>query len=199
MEIKYTWISPILASGVHCLLLPVTVGFAVPSLLLSLQVIEIRRFPRLHDKVVDVVSSLLQSRLSPTNSMVSTTTSFIYVPHLDKLLPNVPNVPDVTGVEIRTKCGVRHFWNFDQISLIIIDRTLTVEWCHSFSWTWKDYGSHYPILTQLKWRAWWNKNFPIHQDGDRQTFSKFLPAVWVFVSENLRCPTAISTSIVPGQ
>jgi len=34
------------------------------------QVIEIRRFPRLHDKVVDVVSSLLQSRLSPTNSMV---------------------------------------------------------------------------------------------------------------------------------
>eukprot|EP00794_Sanderia_malayensis_P006159 gene6159-6869_t len=34
------------------------------------QLLEIRRFPKLHDKVVDVVSTLLQSRLVPTNQMV---------------------------------------------------------------------------------------------------------------------------------
>lgn len=34
------------------------------------QTIEIRRFPKLHDKIVDVVSSLLQKRLPSTNEMV---------------------------------------------------------------------------------------------------------------------------------
>lgn len=34
------------------------------------QIIEVRRFPKLQDQIVEVVSSLLQKRLSPTNQMV---------------------------------------------------------------------------------------------------------------------------------
>ena len=37
------------------------------------------------------------------------------------------------GVEISKIYGVGHFWNFNQISFIIVDRVLTVEWDHSFS------------------------------------------------------------------
>ena len=37
----------------------------------SFQMLEVRRFPKLHDRIVDVVSSLLQNRVNPTNQMVS--------------------------------------------------------------------------------------------------------------------------------
>ena len=39
----------------------------------------------------------------------------------------------ITGVEVRKTDDVGHFWNFDQVSLIIVDRALTVEFDHSFS------------------------------------------------------------------
>ena len=37
----------------------------------SLKQQEMLRFPKLHEKIVDVVTNLLRRRLQPTNSMVS--------------------------------------------------------------------------------------------------------------------------------
>ena len=56
-----------------------------------------------------------------------------HAPHFSKLLPNVQSAPNVPGVEIKKKCGVRYFWNFDKISLIIVDKAFAVEWDYSFS------------------------------------------------------------------
>ena len=60
----------------NCSQLPRTTTFIPINLahetwIFSLKLLEIRRFPALHDRVVDVVSTLLQTRLLPTNQMVS--------------------------------------------------------------------------------------------------------------------------------
>ena len=39
---------------------------------------EVKRFPRLHDKIVEVVINLLQRRLPSTNEMVTSSASFKY-------------------------------------------------------------------------------------------------------------------------
>ena len=43
-----------------------------------LQVMEVKRFPRLHDKIVEVVINLLQRRLPSTNEMVTLSANFEY-------------------------------------------------------------------------------------------------------------------------
>ena len=76
-------------------------------------------------------------------------------------------------MEIRKIYGVGHFWNFDQISMIIVARALTVEWDHSFSWAWRDRGSHWTVLTQLKTKCMVKKNDSHLLRGNRQHFQKF--------------------------
>ena len=39
---------------------------------------EVKRFPRLHDKIVEVVINLLQRRLPSTNEMVTLSANFEY-------------------------------------------------------------------------------------------------------------------------
>ena len=46
---------------------------------------EVKRFPRLHDKIVEVVINLLQRRLPSTNEMVTLSANFEYA----SILPEV--------------------------------------------------------------------------------------------------------------
>ncbi|XP_065067345.1 dynamin-1-like protein [Rhopilema esculentum] len=59
-----------------------------------LQVLEIRRFPKLNDRVIDVVSFLLQRRLPPTNSMVENLVSI----ELSYINTNHPDFTDGASV-----------------------------------------------------------------------------------------------------
>ncbi len=73
---------------------------------------EMLRFPRLHEKIIDVVTNLLRSRLPPTNTMVENIVS-IELSYINTKHPDFHKDAVLAGTLMSTTLQVRGYLNLN--------------------------------------------------------------------------------------